>query len=164
MVQYQAKGNMVLRTHLNVVKVVDGDGLIVRNLFNKEEEEIRLLGIDAPEIKRCRKLIQDEKETHLPGQLLMDLGILSFNKLKDLAPAGTNISLILQEKNQYDTYGRTLAYVFLSDGSCVNEIMLSEGFAKPYSRFNCTMQYEYQLLCRMAKMNKNGLFEFVPVF
>lgn len=146
------------------MKVVDGDGLIVRNLFNKEEEEIRLLGIDAPEIKRCRKLLQDEKETHLPGQLLMDLGILSFNKLKDLAPVGTNVSLILQEKNQYDTYGRTLAYVFLSDGSCVNEIMLSEGFANPYNRFNCTMQYKYQLLCSMAKMNKIGLFEFVPVF
>ncbi len=164
MVQYHAKGNTILRTHLNVVSVVDGDGIIVRNLFTNEEEEIRLFGIDAPEIKRCRKLVQDERESHLPGQLLMDLGLLSFNKLKEFAPIGANISLIIQEKNQYDTYGRTLAYVFLSDGSCVNEIMLTEGFAKPYNRFNCAMQYEYQLLFSKAKLNKKGLFDIVPVF
>ena len=162
--QYQAKGNTILRTHLNVVRVVDGDGLIVSNLFNKEEEEIRLLGIDAPEIKRCKKLFQDERETHLPGQLLIDLGFLSFNKLKDLAPIGANISLILQEKNQFDKYGRTLAYAFLNDGSCVNEIMLSEGFAKPYSRFSCIMLYEYQTLFNVAKVNKKGLFELVSMF
>jgi endonuclease YncB( thermonuclease family) len=32
-------------------KVVDGDGLYCYNIFNKKETEIRLLGIDAPEIK-----------------------------------------------------------------------------------------------------------------
>lgn len=162
--QYHAKGNTILRTHLNVVKVVDGDGIIVANLFNKEEEEIRLLGIDAPEIKRCRKLVQDEKETHLPGQLLIDLGIMSFNRLKDLVPIGSNISLILQAKNQYDSYGRTLAYVFLEDGSCINEIMLSEGFAKPYTHFDCFMQYEYQLLFNDARVYKKGLLGMVSAF
>ncbi|TKC00162.1 thermonuclease family protein [Pedobacter cryophilus] len=164
MMQYHAKGNTILRTHLNVVKVVDGDGFIVSNLFNKEEEEIRLIGIDAPEIKRCRKLIQDERETHLAGQLLIELGLLSFNKLKELAPVGANISLILQAKNQFDTYGRTLAYAFLDDGSCINEMMLSEGFAKPYSRYNCFMQYEYQLLFNNAKVAKNGLLGMVSAF
>lgn len=162
--QYHAKGNTILRTHLNIVRVVDGDGIIVSNLFTKEEEEIRLLGIDAPEIKRCKKLYQDERESHLPGQLLINLGIMSFNKLKELAPANTNISLILQEKNQYDTYGRTLAYVFLEDGSCINEIMLLEGFAKPYTRFDCFMQYEYQLLFNNAKVAKNGLLSIVSAF
>lgn len=164
MVQYHAKGNTILKTHLKVAKVVDGDGLIVSNLFNSEEEEIRLLGIDAPEIKRCRKLFQDEKETHLPGQLLIELGYKSFNKLAEFVPVGSNVSLILQSKTQFDPYGRTLAYVFINDGTCLNEMMLSEGFAKPYTRFNCSMQYEYQLLSNIARTSKKGLFELVDLF
>ena len=55
-----AKEQKITRTGYEVVKIVDGDGLIVRNIFTKKEEEIRLYGIDAPEIKKCSKLTQDE--------------------------------------------------------------------------------------------------------
>ena len=57
--------------------VNDGDGLIVQDISGKNREEIRFLGIDAPESKKCRKLLQDERETHLPGQLLLMLGRIS---------------------------------------------------------------------------------------
>ena len=50
--QLKAYGQSLIKTHLTVTKIVDGDGLIVQNMFNQEEEEIRLIGIDAPEIKR----------------------------------------------------------------------------------------------------------------
>ena len=53
------KEQTIIKTHLKVAKVVDGDGIIVTNLFNKQEEEIKLLGIDATELRRCRKLNQD---------------------------------------------------------------------------------------------------------
>ena len=36
-----------------LVKAVDGDGVILKNIFDNSEEEIRFLGIDAPEIKQC---------------------------------------------------------------------------------------------------------------
>ena len=74
MVQLIAYGQALIKTHLTVTKIVDGDGLIVQNMFNQEEEEIRLIGIDAPETKRSRKLFQDERETHLPGELLLQSG------------------------------------------------------------------------------------------
>ncbi|MBK9959184.1 MAG: hypothetical protein IPP11_11490 [Chitinophagaceae bacterium] len=66
MMQYKAYGQAIIKTHLKITKVVDGDGIFVMNIFNKQEEEIRFLGIDAPEIKRSKKLQQDERETHLP--------------------------------------------------------------------------------------------------
>lgn len=56
-----------IKNQLLFIRVVDGDGLILKNLIDNSEEEIRLLGIDAPEIKQCRKLEQDERETHLAG-------------------------------------------------------------------------------------------------
>ena len=77
------------KSNLFLSRVVDGDGVIVKNFFNQNEEEIRFLGIDAPEIKPCRKLIQDERETHMAGQLLMMLGRQSFNFLIELIPPGT---------------------------------------------------------------------------
>ena len=44
--------NILLKTK----KFVDGDGLIVEDLITKKEFEIRLYGIDAPEMNYCNKI------------------------------------------------------------------------------------------------------------
>ncbi|MBK8669577.1 MAG: hypothetical protein IPN89_08960 [Saprospiraceae bacterium] len=77
--QTSAKEQTIIRTGFEVVKIVDGDGLIVKNIITKKEEEIRLYGIDAPEIKLGDKLKQDERELHLPGTFLLTLGYKSFD-------------------------------------------------------------------------------------
>ena len=145
-------------------RAVDGDGLILKNILNNSEEEIRFLGIDAPEIKPCKKLIQDERETHMAGQLLMMLGRQSFNFLIELIPPGTKLIVKTESKESSDIYGRTLAYVYLPDGRCVNEIMIAEGYAKPYSRFYCSELTNYQILNMKAKNEKKGLYEMVSDF
>jgi len=78
------------------------------------------LGIDAPEIKTCRKLFQYERETHIAGALLMMLGSLSFNFLKEIVLPGTLLNIELEKVNEEDPYRRTLAYVYLPDGRCLN--------------------------------------------
>ena len=70
----KAYGQAIIKTHLRITKIVDGDGLFAVDIFGKNETEIRFLGIDAPEVRRSKKLKQDERETHLPGQLLVKLG------------------------------------------------------------------------------------------
>lgn len=105
-------GQFLIKTHLTVTKIVDGDGLIVQNMLSQEEEEIRLIGIDAPEIKRLRELLQDEREIHLPGELLLQLGIQSKEFSSLLVPVGTVVTILMEKKKCYDSYGRTLAYVF----------------------------------------------------
>ena len=147
-----------------LVKAVDGDGVILKNIFDNSEEEIRFLGIDAPEIKPCKKLIQDERETHMAGQLLMMLGRQSFNFLIELIPPGTKLAVKTESKESSDIYGRTLAYVYLPDGRCVNEIMIAEGYAKPYSRFYCSELTNYQILNMKAKNEKKGLYGVVESF
>ena len=154
----------LVRNQLFLSYVNDGDGLIVENLSGKGKEEIRFLGIDAPELKPCRKLNQDERETHIAGGLLIKLGWLSFNYLKDLVPYGTKLSIRMEKANDVDLYGRTLAYVYLPDGKCLNEIMIAEGYAKPYSRFYCCELTNYQILNMKAKNEKKGLYEIVDNF
>ena len=79
--QTSANKQTRIRTHYEVVKVLDGDGLIVKNIFTNDEEEVRLLGIDAPEIKLCRKLKQDEREVNISGTYLIELGYKSMKFL-----------------------------------------------------------------------------------
>ena len=145
-------------------RAVDGDGLILKNILNNSEEEIRFLGIDAPEIKQCRKLIQDERETHLPTQLLLMLGRLSLNFLIELIPPGTKLTVKTDSKDSLDIYGRTLAYVYFPDGRCINEILVSEGYAKPYSRYYCNELTNYQILNKKAKNERKGLYRMVNSF
>jgi micrococcal nuclease len=154
----------IVINHLFLYKVVVGDGAILNDLGNKSELEIRFLGIDAPEIKSCRKLFQDERETHIAGALLMMLGRLSFNFLKELVLPGTLLNIKLEKGNEVDPYGRKLAYVYLPDGRCVNEIMIAEGYAKPYSRFYCSELTNYQILNIKAKNERKGLYGIVDNF
>ena len=162
--QFKVEEQTKVFTHYKVSKVVDGDGLYCYNIFNKKEIEIRLLGIDAPEIKRCRKLKQDERELHLPGQLLIELGYQSKNYLHQLLPIETDITFVTETKNEIDLFGRTLAYVFLSDGTCINEKLIVEGFAKPYDKFYSYKLSSYQQLNFIAKAQNKGLYSIVDSF
>jgi micrococcal nuclease len=152
------------KNDMTLNKVVDGDGMILKNIFNNNDEEIRFLGIDAPELKQCRKLNQDERETHIAGELLIMLGRKSFEFLLSLIPPGTKLTIEMEKAYHIDLYGRTLAYVFLPDGRCLNEIMVAEGYAKPYSRYYCSELSNYQILNMKAKNEKKGLYELVDNF
>lgn len=162
--QIKAYGQAIIRTHLTITKIVDGDGLFVVDMFGRKETEIRFHGIDAPEIRRSKKLKQDERETHLPGQLLLQLGLASKQYLSAIAPVNTSITLVMEKQHSFDFYGRTLAYVLLPDGSCLNEIMINEGYAKPYDKYYCEALPEYQKLNTFAKAGQRGLYKTVSVF
>ena len=162
--QYSAKESFSVTTHHSIAKILDGDSIIVRDDATQEEKQVRLYGIDAPEIKKCRKLISDEAETHLAGGLLMELGRMALNFALTIAPPDTNCTLIQEKSNPRDGHGRTLAYLILPDGSCFNEIMVSEGFAKPYSEYYCERLHDYQKLNILAKRQKKGLYSVVPKF
>jgi micrococcal nuclease len=164
MMQFREEKTIKVHIHYKVSKVVDGDGLFVYNIFNKKETEIRLLGIDAPEIKDCRKLRQDERELHLPGQLLIELGYQSKNYLHQLLPKETDITFITEVGNEIDLFGRTLAYVFTNEETCINEILIKEGYAKPYNKYYSTQLDKYQQLNFIAKIEGKGLYEKINAF
>jgi micrococcal nuclease len=164
MMQIEAMTKKTRRDYLIIKQIVDGDGLIVEDIFTKKCFEIRLLGIDAPELKPCRKLIKDEKQTHIAGQLLIELGRMSLNFLLSIAPPKTTVFIITEDDNLLDAYGRTLAYVYLEDGSCLNEKMIIAGYAKPFNDYFCEELGKYQALSLQAKANKQGLFGKIQYF
>lgn len=149
---------------LKVKRFVDGDGLIAEHYITKKEFEIRLYGIDAPEMNYCNKIKKDEKELHIPAALLIKLGYLSFEFLKRKVSIGESCTLIQEENNLLDKYGRSLGYLILPNGKSLNEIMIKKGFAKPYSDVFCEMLPKYQKWNLQAKTKKKGLYSIVNTF
>ena len=55
-------------------------------------------------------------------------------------------------------YGRLLAYVFLPDGSMLNERLLEEGYAYADHRFDHVYKKRFEQLQKEAKKEERGLW------
>lgn len=125
----------------DVTRIVDGDTVIAE--YKGEEYRVRLLCIDTP-------------ETVMKGIEKQPYGEEAAKKLKKLA-LGKKTRLIF-EKDVRDRYERLLAYV-ISDKTCVNALMVSEGLARVetvspnvlYKDYFCGLQEK-------AVSNKKGIW------
>jgi endonuclease YncB( thermonuclease family) len=128
-----------------VLKVVDGDTLQVRILGGDPQgtaagaiEDLRLIGIDAPE----------------SGE---DFSSAATAALSTLC-AGAEVSL-QQDEETRDQYGRLLAYVFLEDETFVNAQMLRLGLATIFTVApNVEFVPEFQAAQEVAQTAKAGIW------
>ena len=147
-----------------VEEVLDGDSLKVKQEFTQERREIRLYGLDAPEVHFSRKMREDEAKTGIPASLLLQYGLMSLNYVLQVCPPGTRITLLTELDNRTDFWLRDLAYVILPSGECLNELILLNGWEKASQNYYCTQLPYFQKICRLAQMNKLGIYQFVDVF
>lgn len=127
-----------------VLKVVDGDTIDVE--IDGQSQRLRLIGIDTPETVDPRKPIEC-------------FGNEASQKMHNLVE---NKKVALEEDPSQltsDRYGRLLRYVYLEDGTFVNELMIRDGFAyeytydKPYS-----FQGLFKRAQQFAETNRLGLW------
>lgn len=161
---FDAIAPYLVETHLRIAEVLDGDSLIVENNFSQAKKEIRLYGVDAPEIKKNKKLREDEKKERLPAEFLILLGKKSTQFVLTIAPPGTSITLITEQRYYFDFYKRQLAYVILPNGDCLNEILIIEGYVKAMSEYYCSNLAKYQQLNLLAKQSGKGLYALTSNF
>ena len=127
--------------NVHVKVVYDGD------TFETESgERVRFRGIDAPEVAH-----HDQKLEHFGNE--------STEWLKQLID-GKVVTLAIETAQQTDRYGRTLAWVYLSDGTLVNEASLRTGNSKLMDRFGLLPSLDRQLrqAAADAKENRRGLW------
>ncbi len=107
-------------TAAEVTRVVDGDTLKVRIDGQREEQTIRIIGVDTPETKD-------------PNQEVMCYGDEATAKTQELVGhAGGKVELE-KDTSETDRYGRLLRYVWLpdSDGrTMLNEELVKGGYAR----------------------------------
>jgi len=95
-----------------VTRVVDGDTAHVS--FRGGDVTIRFIGVDTP-------------ETVAPGQPVECYGPEASRFTMD-ALTGERVGLEF-DVDRIDLYGRTLAYLWMADGSLFNETLVRDGFA-----------------------------------
>lgn len=129
---------------MKVTKVVDGDTFWADD-GSEKGVKIRLIGVDAPETRNTgRKVIgfygQQSKE-YLTK-------LLSGNKVR-----------LEYDIDREDQYNRTLAYVYLCDGTFVNAELLKRGYALVMTiPPNVKYADRFLKLERRARINNRGLW------
>jgi micrococcal nuclease len=99
-----------------VSRIIDGDSIEVDlDLgfgLQKGSTDIRLLGINTPEIRGSEK----------------ELGKIAKTKVEELIPVGTDVMV---HSVKLDSFGRVLGYVWIKDkyDESVSEILVKEGYA-----------------------------------
>lgn len=162
--QYNAKAPYRVETHYKIDEVIDADSIFIKHEFTRLRKEIRLYGLDAPEVHFNRKMKQDEEKSRISATLLLQYGLTSREFVAQVAPIGTRVTILTEVKNQIDYWKRQLGYVILPTGECLNELLLSSGYAKASRDYYCSKLADYQLLNRQAQMQKVGLYAFVDTF
>ncbi len=132
---------------VNVVRVVDGDTIIVDVPDGKKEiTRIRFWGMDTPETAKPRF---KKKSQWLANQAMALVQKLCKHQ---------KVTLILEKHDQRGKYGRLLAYIQLEDGRILNEVLLEKGLAKYEGRFGHSHQWQYQQIYLQAKAKGIGLW------
>lgn len=134
-----------------VERVVDGDTFKMAG-----GERVRLLGIDTPEKFQSSKLDKDSKKSGQDKKTIQTLGQMASDYVKKLAE-GKRVRLVKEPGTDKDKYGRSLRYVYLEDGTCINAKILQDGYANvyptPISKIDEFRKYE-----RDAREKKRGLW------
>ena len=111
-----------------VKRIVDGDTITV--ISGGDTLKVRLIGIDSPESKDNNKVLRDLSHFGKDVDTIILQGQKATAFLKSVLKKGDIVSLEF-DAVKYDRYGRTLAYVYLSDGRFLNDLIISSGYASP---------------------------------
>ncbi len=128
----------------NIDHYIDGDTVAVN--MNGTVEEVRFIGVDTPETHRPNTPVQ------CYGPQAADFTkaqISRFGKVRLQAdPLDTN----------RDVYGRLLRYVYLPDGTLLDEKLIQQGYGFAYLDFPFTKKAQFAADGQAAQSQKIGLW------
>ena len=125
-----------------VTRVVDGDTIVVEGIG-----KVRLIGVDTPETVDPRRPVQRfGREASAFTKRLVE---------------GKHVR-VEYDWNRKDKYKRTLAYIYLQDGTLVNEEIIRQGFGFAYTRFPFKYMKQFRATEREARAKQRGLWAPVP--
>ncbi|MCH6200722.1 thermonuclease family protein [Aquiflexum sp. LQ15W] len=128
-----------------VSKIVDGDTFWIINAKG-QEEKIRLIGVDAPESRKTGK---------------KEIGYYGKESKAYVTQLLTGRKVRLEyDVSKYDRYKRTLAYVYLENGTFLNAFLIKNGYASVMTvPPNVRHADLFVQLQREARENKRGLWK-----
>lgn len=122
---------------------IDGDTIAVE--MNGQPETIRMIGIDTPETHRPNTPVQ----CYGPAAAAYTKNRIGNQRIRLVSDSlGTN----------RDRYNRLLRYVYLTDGTNLNQELVAKGYAFAYLSFPFTKSDEFAAAQANAKDGGTGLW------
>lgn len=141
---YSRSGRDSLSGYMPIKKFVDGDTFWVDD-GSVKGLKIRLIGVDTPETVDPRKPVEF-------------YGKEASNYVKNIL-TGKKVRLEF-DIGRFDRYGRTLAYVYLKDGTFLNADLIEKGYGKVMTvPPNVKYSEKFLELERKARENNIGLWK-----
>ncbi len=141
----------------SVHSVKDGDTLVAT--INGKQEQLQLLGIDAPEDVPNPKLQKDMERTKLKQDALIAIGKLATKHLKTLAVPGQTIEVDANLAKR-DRYGRVPAVVKSASGRQLNGAMVEDGYAVVMGRY----PFDATLKVKLQQQQQNAISKTVGLW
>jgi micrococcal nuclease len=140
-------------SNILVTRAVDGDTLVLEN-----NERVRLIGIDTPEMHESNKLESDAQRSGQDVRTIQQLGRRSYEFTKKLVE-GKRVRLEF-DVERFDRYKRILAYVYLLDGTFLNAEIVRQGYASLMT-YPPNVKYAdlFLKLYQEARKNQRGLWK-----
>lgn len=126
-----------------VTAVVDGDTIYVGRGWRRTK--VRLIGVDTPETVHPKKS---------PECFGLEAKFFTRIQLEDQP-----VLLRYKPDERMDRYGRTLAYVYLEDGTFLNLELIRQGFARAYTRFPFKYRRAFEQAEQEARRDQRGLWK-----
>jgi micrococcal nuclease len=120
------------------IRAVDGDTIVLDG-----KEKVRLIGVDTPETKDPRKSVQYFGEE----AYRFTKSIVERKRVR-----------LEYDQERIDKYGRTLAYVYLEDGTFLNAEIIKQGYGFAYTNYPFKYMEEFRRYEREARENRSGLW------
>src|SRR5262245_43641315 len=130
---------------LRAKRVVDGDTLVLQT-----GERVRLIGVDTPETKRPNTPVEyfGREATEFTRRMVEGKRVrLEYDQANAVRGHKDNT----RQK-------RTLAYVFLEDGTLLNAEIIRQGYGHALTRYPFSRMEEFRRLEREAREQRRGLW------
>lgn len=120
------------------IRVIDGDTIVLDG-----NERVRLIGVDTPETKDPRTPVEY-------------YGQEAYEFTKSLVEnKKVRLEFDIYKK---DKYGRTLAYIYLEDGTFLNAEIVKQGYGFAYTNYPFKYIEEFRQYEKEARKNDKGLW------
>jgi micrococcal nuclease len=122
----------------------DGDTIAVN--MNGSVETVRFIGVDTP-------------ETHKPNTPVQCFGPQAAAHTKEVVSKFGRVRLVADHLDtNRDRYGRLLRYVYLPDGTLLDEQLIKQGYGFAYLSFPFTKKLQFAAAQQSAQKAKLGLW------
>ena len=139
------------RKTFTVTRVIDGDTVVLG-----DDLVVRLIGVDTPEYHRSKKLLRDAERTKRDVETIRALGKRATAFTKQLVD-GKRVKMEYGDSRK-GRYGRTLGYLYLQDGTFVNEEIVRQGYGVAYTKYPFKYSEQFLKAEREARKAKRGLW------